>query len=278
MSPKVHGSAAVRASSPCLIGLPYDASSSFLRGPALAPPVIREALFSAANNLWTEDFHDLRVPGVLADAGDLALPETADNRALIETGIAKLLATGARPISLGGDHSVTYPVLRAFARAAGSFSILHVDAHPDLYDAFEGDRYSHACPFARIMEEGLASRLVQVGIRTMSGHQREQAARFNVEVIDMRAWEAGARPHVTGPLYITIDMDGIDPAFAPGVSHPEAGGLSVRDVISLIQDAPGPVIGADVVEFNPRRDSMGITAAAAAKLVKELAARMLAAD
>lgn len=261
---------------PCLIGLPYDASSSFLRGPALAPPVIREALFSPANNLWTEDLHDLRVPGVLEDAGDVALPQTAENRALIEAAIAKLLATGARPIALGGDHSVTYPVLRAVARAAGPFSILHVDAHPDLYDAFEGDRYSHASPFARIMEEGLASRLVQVGIRTMSGHQREQAARFNVEVIDMRAWEAGARPALDGPLYITIDMDGIDPAFAPGVSHPEPGGLSVRDVVGLIQKVAGPLIGADVVEFNPRRDSMGITAVAAAKLVKELAARMLA--
>jgi agmatinase len=261
---------------PQLIGLPYDASSSFLRGPAKGPIVIRKALFSPANNLWTESLQDLSAPGALGDAGDLALPATAESRALIEDGIAHLLTAGGRPIALGGDHSVTYPVLRAIARAYGPVSILHVDAHPDLYEECEGDRFSHACPFARIMEEGLASRLVQVGIRTMSGHQQEQAARFGVEVIDMRAWVKGVRPELQGPLYITIDMDGMDPAFAPGVSHPEAGGLSVRDVIGLIQSAPGPLIGADVVEFNPLRDSVGITAAAAAKLVKEIAGRMLA--
>ena len=154
-------------------------------------------------------------------------------------------------------------------------TILHIDAHADLYDEFEGDRYSHACPFARIMEEGLASRLVQVGIRTLSAHQQQQAARFGVEIIDMRAWTAGMRPLIEGPVYVSMDMDGLDPAFAPGVSHWEPGGLSVREVLGLISSLHGPIVGADLVEFNPARDRTGLTAMVAAKIVKELAGAML---
>jgi arginase len=231
---------------------------------------------STAGNSWTEARRDLAGPDGLDDAGDLALPASADARRLIEAGVAAVVADGARPIALGGDHSVTYPVLRAIAQAHAPLTILHVDAHPDLYDVFEGDRFSHACPFARVMEEGLATRLVQVGIRAMSGPQQSQAERFGVEVIDMRAWSAGSRPHLDGALYVSIDLDGLDPAYAPGVAHREPGGLSVRDVLGLIQDADGDLIGADVVEYNPRQDLGGVTAAVAAKLVKELAGRMMA--
>jgi arginase family enzyme len=129
------------------------------------------------------------------------------------------------------------------------------------------------------MEEQLVSRLVQVGIRTMTAHQRHQAARFEVDVIDMRRWAHGDRPHLgTGlsPIYLSIDLDGLDPAFAPGVSHREPGGLSVRDVISLIHSVPGNVVGADVVELNPAQDLGGVTASVAAKIVKEIAGVMLA--
>ena len=260
---------------PCLIGPPYDASSSFKRGPAKAPPLIRAALHSDAGNSWTESGHDLAERGALYEAGDLALPPTGDARDLITKGIAAVIASGQRPIALGGDHSVTYPVLRAIAAAHGPVTILHIDAHPDLYESFAGDRFSHACPFARIMEEGLALRLVQVGIRTFNGTQRKQAARFGVEVIEMPAWIAGVRPGVlTGPVYCSIDLDGIDPAFAPGVSHREPGGLTVREVLTLVQSLPASLVGADVVEYNPDTDVDGVTAPVAAKLVKELAGRM----
>lgn len=260
---------------PRLIGLPYDASSSFLRGPALAPPLIREALRSASWSTWCEQFRDLAGPGGLSDAGDLALPETDAARALIEAGIAAVLADGHQPLALGGDHSVSYPVLRALARAHPRLTILHIDAHPDLYDEFEGNRYSHACPFGRIMEEGLATRLVQVGIRTLNPHQRDQAERYGVEIIDMRAWQAGARPTVDGDVYLSIDLDGLDPAFAPGVSHRDPGGLSVREVLGVVQDAGGRIVGADVVEYNPRQDLGGVTALVAAKIVREVAGRMM---
>ncbi|MBK5189811.1 MAG: agmatinase [Gemmatimonadaceae bacterium] len=260
---------------PTLVGLPYDASSSFLRGPSLAPARIREELHSSQSNGCSESGLRIIGEGGIADVGDLELPASSDARGMIESGIRALIASGARPISLGGDHSVTYPVLRALGPLAPGLTILQIDAHPDLYADFEGDRFSHACPFARIMEERLAASLVQVGIRTMNAPQRAQAETFGVRVIDMRAWVAGARPELSGPLYVSVDMDGLDPAFVPGVSHREPGGLTVREVVTMIQSLPAPIVGADVVELNPTQDASGASASVAAKLVRELASRML---
>ena len=261
------------ASVPQLIGVPYDASSSFLRGSAAAPPIIRQALHSPAGNQYTERGADL---SKLADAGDLTLADDAAGaRVMIQAGIELSLKNGFQPIALGGDHSITYPIMRAIAQAHRKVTILHIDAHGDLYDEFEGDRFSHACPFARIMEEDLCGRLVQVGIRTLTPHQRDQIARFNVDTIEMQHFAGGARPSISGPVYLSIDLDGIDPAFAPGVSHREAGGLSVRDVLSMIHGLSGPIVGADVVEFNPAQDLGGVTASVAAKIVREIAGCIL---
>ncbi|MFN2563547.1 MAG: agmatinase [Gemmatimonadaceae bacterium] len=258
---------------PTLIGLPYDASSSFRRGAAAAPRAIREALASAASNAWSETL--IEAGALLSDAGDVDLANTVDTRGAIEAGIRAVLADNGRPIALGGDHSVTYPVLRAVRPTCPRLTVLHFDAHPDLYAEFEGDRFSHACPFARVMEERLADRLVQVGVRTMNAQQREQADRYDVEVIDMRAWVAGERPEVSGPVYLSIDLDALDPAFAPGVSHREPGGLSVRELLTVVQSLSGPIVGADLVEFNPGEDPIGLTAPVCAKLVKEVVGRMV---
>jgi agmatinase len=227
------------------------------------------ALDSPATNRWSESGLEIRPGHEYRDDGDLRLSDEKGARDAIERAIARILASGGLPLSLGGDHSVTYPIVRALGRVAPQFTIVQIDAHPDLYDEFEGDRFSHACPFARILEEHPGIRLVQVGIRTMTGHQREQARRFGVDVIDMRAWVAGRRPELSGPTYVTIDVDGLDPAFAPGVSHPEPGGLSSRDVLGILQSLPGPILGADVVEVNPTRDVGNATVAVAAKLVRE---------
>jgi arginase len=260
---------------PRLIGLPYDASSSYLRGPAEAPGAIRAALDSSHWNSWSELGHDTRGEEALSDAGDVNLPAGAEYRNRIETAIAETVAEGHRPLALGGDHSVTYPIVRAISRTYPALSILHLDAHPDLYQEYEGDRFSHACPFARIMEEGLARRLVQIGIRTLNPHQRQQADRFGVETLELRTGQPHFHAPLDGPVYLSVDVDVLDPAFAPGVSHREPGGLSVREVLSLIQQLGGTLVGADVVEYNPRQDVAGITAIVAAKIVKEIAGRML---
>ncbi len=257
-----------------LLGIPWDGGSSYERGSALAPPVIREAFRAEASNRWTESGVDLSAPGRVADEGDLRL-DPADPRPEIESAAAGLLARGDRPLFLGGDHSITYPLVRAVARAHPGLGILHLDAHPDLYDVFQDDRHSHACPFARIMEEGLATRLVQVGIRAATGEQRDQAERFGVETIPMTDWRDDLAPRFDGPVYVSFDLDALDPAHAPGVSHREPGGLSTRQAIGLLQRLEGRVVAADLVELNPRRDVGGLAAAACGKLVKELLALLL---
>jgi len=209
--------------------------------------------------------------------GDVHLGgSSAEVRRKIEEALRTLLDRGGRPIVLGGDHSVSYPVIRAVRWFHPRLEVLHFDAHPDLYPEFEGDAYSHACPFARVMEERLADRLVQVGIRTMNAVQRTQAERYGVEVMDMRAWVEGKRPRLAGPTYVSLDVDAFDPAFAPGVSHREPGGLTVRDVLAVLHGLEVPLVGADVVELNPAQDASGVTAALCGKLVKELAGMMIA--
>jgi arginase len=260
---------------PTLLGIPFDGQSSYLRGAGDAPPKIRQALACDASNTTTELGVDLGVAGAYGDAGDLPFAEETAITA-IEAGVASLLNQGKRPVSLGGDHSITYPIVKAFAARYPDLTIFHFDAHPDLYDEFEGKRLSHACPFARIMEAGLAKRLVQIGIRTMVRHQREQAERFGVEVVEMRALPAYEKLKATGPVYITFDMDVLDPAFAPGLSHREPGGMSVREAIAHLHAIEGKIVGADVVEYNPVRDVDGMTATVAAKIVKEILGKMIA--
>ncbi len=254
-----------------LIGAPTDSHSSFLRGAAAAPPLIRDALRSDHSNMAAENGLELGEDIIVEDAGDLPLAEGEGDFELIRRAASDAARAGATPLILGGDHSISFPAVAGVADAHGPVDILHFDAHPDLYDDFEGDPHSHASPFARIMERGLARRLVQVGIRTLNRHCREQAERFGVEVIEMRDFAADHVPIPSGPLYISIDLDAFDPAFAPGVSHHEPGGLSSRDVLSVLRRVQVPVIGADIVEYNPSRDLNGVTAVLAAKLVKEVA-------
>jgi len=258
-----------------VLGIPSDENSSFLRGAALAPARIREALHSNSTNRCSETGIDLAVEPRFQDLGDLDLGGAGAAAERIEATISELLDRGVYALSLGGDHAITYPIVRAYATKYQSLNLLHFDAHPDLYDVYQGNPYSHACPFARIMEAGLASRLVQVGIRTMNPEQRSQAERFGVEVVEMRDWRPDYRPDLEGPTYLSFDLDALDPAFAPGVSHHEPGGLTVRDALRLIASVRAPIVGADIVELNPQRDPLGVTAMVAAKLLKELAAAML---
>jgi arginase len=259
-----------------LLGLPTDRNSSFMRGPAKAPEAIRRELFGEGGNTYTETGLNLRGQGVFADVGDAPLCDDDGDGERIERAIAMQLAEDRRVVSLGGDHSVTYPIVKAYAAAFPMLSIVHFDAHPDLYPTFQGNPLSHASPFARILEHGGIGGLVQIGIRTMTPPQQRVAEQYGVRVFG--AWElAQARAALPeGPVYVTLDLDGLDPAFAPGVSHREPGGLSVREVLELVRAIPGRVVGADVVEYNPDRDVAGLTASVAAKFAREFAARIFA--
>ena len=260
-----------------LIGMPLDANSSHLRGCAVGPAAMREALHSGSGNHVTEATVD--VVSRLDDLGDLDLTNevgsTADADA-ITAAVADELGRGRRVLSVGGDHSVTYPILRAFRDHVGApLTVVHVDAHPDLYDDLDGNPLSHASPFARALEDRCMARLVQLGIRTATVHQREQARRWGVETYGARALDRFDPSTLTGPIYVSVDLDGLDPSVAPGVSHHEPGGLTYRELLDVIDALPGPVVGADVVELNPSRDLAGMTAMVAAKTVKELAGAIL---
>jgi len=258
-----------------IIGIRYDENSSFTKGAADAPPQIRAALRSDAWNLTSENGTDLSGESTFFDAGDIEPVAGSDMLTLIENSIYTLIGDGLTPISLGGDHSITHPIVRAFARKYKDLSLLHFDAHPDIYDSYQGNRNSHASPFARIMEQKLVKRLVQVGVRTFTAHQREQIRKFGVETIEMRNVTPDLQLEFDSPVYISFDVDALDPAFAPGVSHREPGGLSTRQAIDLIQRLKGKVVGADIVEFNPRMDPLHVTGTVCAKLFKEIAAKML---
>jgi agmatinase len=259
-----------------VLGMPFDENSSFMPGAALAPARIREALSSGASNLCAESGLDLGTDLRWRDLGDLELTTGRAALGQIESAVASLLDQEVYVLALGGDHAISVPIVRAYAHRFERLNILHLDAHPDLYDEYEGNRFSHACPFARIMEEGLAARLVQVGIRTMNPHQRAQAEKFGVEAIEMRDWRPDLNLEFDGPVYLSLDLDVLDPAFAPGISHYEPGGFSTRQLLQLIQTLSVPLVGADLVEFNPARDPAGITGMVAAKLLKEIVACMLA--
>jgi arginase len=263
-----------------LVGVPWDEQSSFMRGAAAAPDAIRRALRSPSSNQATESGLELALGTNILDAGDLPVVagDAEGTAAGITLGISELVKHHRPVVAVGGDHAVTFPIVRAHARRWAGLNILHLDAHPDLYEDFEGRPYSHASPFARIMEAGLASRLVQVGIRTLNEPQRRQLRRFPVEQVQMRDWTGREELSFGGPVYLSVDLDVLDPAFAPGVSHHEPGGLSVREVLRIIHRFRGQLVGADVVEVNPSRDRDGVTAMVAAKLVKEIAARLLAGE
>ena len=258
-----------------IVGIPFDAFSSFMHGAAHAPAQIRETMHTGACNLCSESGIDLAARPEFIDLGNIDIDGESDAIESIEATTSDLLNRDIRLISLGGDHAITYPLLQSYHKTFGQLDIVHLDAHPDLYESYDGNRFSHACPFARIMEEKLASRLVQIGIRTLNPHQKRQAERFGTEIFTITQLEKAARIQLRGPLYLSIDLDVLDPAFAPGVAHHEPGGLTTRQLIELIQQLQVPIVGADIVEFNPRRDFSDMTAMVAVKILKEVAARML---
>lgn len=250
-----------------LIGIPFDGKSSHMRGAANGPGAIRRELKSDAYNPWNENLIKVLGDDVLVDGGNI---EAASFENIYDE-VKSAFLPGTKPLFLGGDHSISLPLVNLMHDQHGPLHILHFDAHGDLYPDFNGDKYSHACPFARILEGGYCASLTQVGIRALSPGQADFAGTHDVRIFGMREVGSFDPSIMEGPLYISLDMDCFDPAFAPGVSHRESGGMTPRQVIDIMQDIKAEVIGADLVEFNPLNDHAGITAALGLKMVKELA-------
>jgi arginase len=260
-----------------VIGIPYDSNSSFLKGSSFAPNRIRLMEKEGSANAFSENGIEILQNISYEDVGDIFFETTNPVKAfdIIKKKISDIIQDKSKVVSIGGDHSISYPIISAFADKYEGLNILHFDAHADLYGNFDDNPYSHASPFARILESGKIKSLTQVGIRTLNTHQREQAERFGVKIIEMKDFNYDFIQNLKSPLYISLDLDVLDPAFAPGISHHEPGGMSTRELLKVIQNINVEIVGADIVEYNPMRDINNMTAMVGYKMLKELIAKMI---
>ena len=272
-----------------IVGAPYDGGTSYRPGARLAPREIRSqsSLIRSYNFVQRiAPFDRLNV----ADVGDVDAPPVSIEKAYaaIESRIASIADAGARPIVVGGDHSITLPILRALAKRHGPLALVQIDSHIDTWDEYFGGKYFHGTPFRRAIEEGLIDgrRFIQVGIRgSIYGEDDFEFHRqHGITMIDIGAVRERGIPAVidtvrhvaTGPVYMTFDIDGVDPAFAPGTGTPEVGGLTSYEALQLVRGLSGlPLVGGDVVEVSPLFDGPGqITALLAANLLFEFLCAM----
>ena len=269
-----------------VLGAPFDGAATFRAGARFGPAAIREAsllLRPYNETLGVDAFATVQV----ADAGDAPATPIGVEEAhgAIERAAAALVEAGGRVLGLGGDHSVSLPLLRAAAARYGPLSLLQLDAHTDTWDSYFGSRYTHGTVFRRALEEGVIepASSVQIGLRgslygpTDSADNRELGfTTLPARELDRVGVDGAlelAAAHLRSPLYVTVDIDVLDPAFAPGTGTPEAGGLTSRELLALLDGVAGlglSLAGADVVEVAPPYDPAGATAVAAANAAYEL--------
>ncbi len=261
------------------VSLPCDQSSSIRRGSAAGPGRIRLAYNGRVYNSTTETGVDLS--GAVSDLGSWEPEATWEaTREAYFVQAAEVLGRGQVLFAVGGDHGVTIPLGAATGVLGEQIHVVQVDAHPDLYPEYRGDRWSHACVASRLLEMEHVSTVTQIGVRTLNNPQAEVARRYpgRLAIVEARdvaggsILESGDLPDILRPgakVWLTVDMDAFDPAFAPGVAHPVPGGLTPRQVLELIQESGWSLVGMDVVECLPERDEGDRTAVLAARLLHE---------
>ena len=267
-----------------IVGVPYDGGTSYRPGARLGPREIR----NQSSLIRTYSYFQKVAPFDrlnVADVGDVDAPPVSIEKCYeaVEARIAAILAAGARPIVVGGDHSISLPVLRAVAKKHGPLALVQIDAHIDTWDEYFGGKYFHGTPFRRAIEEGIVDgkRFIQVGIRgpMYSEEDFEFHRAHGITMIDIDQLKDRGIPWViaeiqrvaTGPAYMTFDIDGVDPAFAPGTGTPEVGGLTSHEAQRLVRGLAGlSLVGGDIVEVSPLYDGPGqITSVLAANLMFE---------
>jgi len=268
-----------------LLGIPYDGGTSYRPGARFGPRAVREQ--SSLIRSWhpvlkIHPFERLRV----ADCGDVDVVPISieETYAAVSRRIDEVNAASAIPLCVGGDHSVTLPILRSLARRHGPLAVVHFDAHPDTWDQYFGHKYFHGTPFRRAVEEGIVDprRFIQIGIRgplygpeDFAFHDEHGIEAIRIETVKESgvAWVAGRLERLRGgPVYCSFDIDAVDPAFAPATGTPEVGGLTSYEALCLVRGLAGlGLVGADIVEVAPPYDGPGqITALLAANLMFEL--------
>jgi agmatinase/guanidinopropionase len=273
-----------------VMGVPYDGSTSYRSGTRFGPRAIREQsllLWGYNNALQVAPFEKLNV----LDYGDVdVVPvDVMATHQAVEADASNILTQGCRLITLGGDHSISLPLLRAHAKQHGPVAVVHFDAHPDTWDEeYKSHRYSHGTPFRRAIEEGLidTAAYFQIGIRgpTAGPQDYEDAKRLGARLITIdEALTLGTAAVIsevqqtvgTRPVYVTLDIDSVDPAFAPGTGTPEVGGFTSYQMLQLVRGLRGlKIVGGDIVEVSPPFDGQQITAILAANLAFEFLSLM----
>lgn len=274
-----------------IVGVPYDGATSYRSGTRFGPRAIREQsllLWGYNNAQQLDPFAQLRI----VDYGDVdVIPvDVLATHSAVERTVGSIISAGCRTITLGGDHSIALPLLRAHHRKYGPLAVIHFDAHPDTWDEeFPGRKVSHGTPFRRAIDEGLidTNAYLQIGIRgpTPSAQDYEDSRKLGArlitidEAVAMGPAAVVAEIHQrvgTRPCYLTFDIDAVDPAFAPGTGTPEVGGFSSREVLQMVRGLRGlRLVGADLVEVSPPFDAQGITAILAANLAFEFLTLMV---
>lgn len=267
-----------------VVGVPFDAGVTYRPGARFGPSSIREAsrLLRPYNPaLGSMPFADAQV----VDAGDIDCNPFNIVEALgeIETGLSAIIAGGKRVVTLGGDHTIALPALRAVAAQHGPVALVHFDAHLDTWDTYFGAPYTHGTPFRRASEEGLIrkDRSAHVGIRGSLYDPKDLAddEKMGFTIVHARDFDRigvdGILERVLArvgdsPVYVSIDIDVLDPAFAPATGTPEAGGMTSRELLDVLREFRDlPLVGADIVEVSPAYDHAAVTAVAAANLAYE---------
>jgi len=268
-----------------VLGVPFDSGVSYRPGARFGPSAVREASRLLQGYNQFQDVAPFQVQQV-ADLGDVNANPFNIEEALtaIERRAKELTAAGTKIVTIGGDHTIALPLLRAAADAHGPVALLHFDAHLDTWDTYFGQPYTHGTPFLRAHEEGLLSRdnLTHVGIRANLHHKhdldRDAAIGFGI-ISTMDIAERGVGEIISAmkerigdtPVYISIDIDVLDPSHAPGTGTPEAGGLTSREMIQMLRGISDlNIVGADVVEVAPSYDWAQLTGLAASSLIYEL--------
>ncbi len=268
-----------------VVGVPFDAGTSYRPGARFGPAHIRESSRLLRPYNPAQDAAPFALAQVV-DAGDIAVnPFNIDEAILqIQDGVGSLISSGLKPLTLGGDHTIALPILRALHKVHGKISVIHFDAHLDTWDTYFGANYTHGTPFRRASEEGILDRdgCLHIGIRgplyAASDLSEDKDLGFKI-VTATELDEIGVGGVIKAMLsrvadrtvYVSIDIDVLDPAFAPGTGTPESGGFTSRELLRIIRALDQiNLIGADIVEVAPAYDHAQITGIAAAHVAYEL--------
>jgi agmatinase len=268
----ISANASFESSKGVILGCPYDGSASFRPGARFGPFAIRRASWGIET--FSPYFQRDLTQCSIHDMGDLELPlgEKTISLGLIRKALGQILSQKKFPILLGGDHLITLPIVEELSRRHPNLHLVQIDAHADLREDYLGEALSHSTVMRKVVDHLGEGRLFQIGIRSGTGEEFRLARKWkSIVPIDPRALRAMVKRLKNQPVYITLDLDVMDPGFLPGVGTPEPGGLTFQEFISLLKKLQAlHVIGFDVVELTPDYDPTQISAVTASVILREM--------